>query len=305
MKKLLAIAVSILAAALCLKLEFRLGLRWQDGLVTVLTTGLWLSALLAFIELEATPAFVAFFATLLLYDVFLSVTPPLPRSLITMYTTMTVIGLTVYLSVYEAQVQGIVRGFTGLLDSPSAIWHRRVVLALVPLWFSAVVLARSFPELTPPTQLRIVHPEPPTEISAFGKSFNLVTGTSPFRKYQTENPEKFAGLVAEGKTVYYQNCFYCHGDNLDGKGHFAKGFNPPPANFQDIGTIAMLQEGFVFWRVSKGGPGLPKASHPWASAMPVWEDMLSEDQIWKAILFIYAGTNHEPRRFATTAEEKK
>src|SRR5438445_7957872 len=35
---------------------------------------------------------------------------------------------------------------------------------------------------------------------------------------------------------------YCHGDNLDGHGLFASALNPPPANFEDPGTIAMLQE---------------------------------------------------------------
>ena len=83
------------------------------------------------------------------------------------------------------------------------------------------------------------------------------------------------------------------------------GFNPKPANFEDVGTIAMLQESFVFWRVAKGGPGLPKSSHPWSSAMPVWEDMLSEGEMWKAILWIYEGTSHEPRTFAPTGEGAK
>ena len=76
---------------------------------------------------------------------------------------------------------------------------------------------------------------------------------------------------------------YCHGDNLDGKGHFAHGFNPPPANFVDPGTIAMLQEAYLFWRIAKGGPGLPKESTPWNSVMPAWEDRLTEEQIWQVI----------------------
>ena len=80
-----------------------------------------------------------------------------------------------------------------------------------------------------------------------------------------------------------------------GDGHFASGFNPLPANFVDAGTIAQLQESYVFWRISKGGPGLPSNAHPWDSAMPVWENMLSEDDIWKAILWLYEGSGRQPR----------
>jgi hypothetical protein len=32
-----------------------------------------------------------------------------------------------------------------------------------------------------------------------------------------------------GLELYYQNCMACHGDYLDGHGHYAHGFNPPPS----------------------------------------------------------------------------
>src|SRR5262249_10549271 len=83
-------------------------------------------------------------------------------------------------------------------------------------------------------------------------------------------------------------------------GHFAYGFNPPPANFQDPGTIAMLQEAFLFWRIAKGGPGLPKESTPWNSVMPAWEDRLSEEQIWQVIMYLYDATGQHPRRWEET-----
>jgi len=47
--------------------------------------------------------------------------------------------------------------------------------------------------------------------------------------------------------------------------------------------------------VATGGPGLPKGATPWNSAMPVWQDFLSEDEIWKAVLYIYAGSGSTPR----------
>ena len=33
----------------------------------------------------------------------------------------------------------------------------------------------------------------------------------------------------------------------------------------------MLRDTFLFWRISKGGPGLPEEGGPWDTAMPAWE----------------------------------
>ena len=102
-------------------------------------------------------------------------------------------------------------------------------------------------------------------------------------EHALENPLRADGSTAEdyavGKRVYYQNCLACHGDALDGRGHFAHGFNPAPLNFRDNGTIAQLTESFVFWRIAKGGPGLPKEATPWNSVMPAWEDRLTEETL--------------------------
>ena len=85
-------------------------------------------------------------------------------------------------------------------------------------------------------------------------------------------------------------------EKLDGRGHFGHGFNPPPLPF-DAGTIAQLTESFVFWRIAKGGPGLPREGAPWNSAMPVWEDFLTEQEIWSVIIFLYEQSGVEPRRW--------
>jgi mono/diheme cytochrome c family protein len=141
-----------------------------------------------------------------------------------------------------------------------------------------------------------VHPAPPAAIQFRGKEINIQGIDNPLRK----DPASLPRHAAAGGEIYIRNCMYCHGDNLDGQGHFAKGFNPPPANFQDPGTIAMLQEAYLFWRIAKGGPGLPKESTPWNSVMPAWEDRLTEEQIWQVILYLYEATGQQPRRWETT-----
>ena len=101
--------------------------------------------------------------------------------------------------------------------------------------------------------------------------------------------------VENGRQVFYRNCVFCHGDNLAGNGMFVHGLDPIPTNFADTGTIAMLRETFLFWRISKGGPGLPEEGGPWDTAMPAWEKFLKEDEIWDAILFLYDYTGQRPR----------
>ena len=101
--------------------------------------------------------------------------------------------------------------------------------------------------------------------------------------------------MREGGEIFFQNCHFCHGDNLNGRGLWAFAFNPIPANFTDAGTIAQLQETFVFWRVAKGGIGLPGEGFPWASVMPPWEQHLTVDEIWKVIMFEYWHTGYYPR----------
>ena len=58
-----------------------------------------------------------------------------------------------------------------------------------------------------------------------GKDFKIAGADNPLRKDAAGMPKH----VAAGGEIYIRNCVYCHGDNLDGKGHFAHGFNPPPA----------------------------------------------------------------------------
>src|SRR6266566_1871915 len=175
--------------------------------------------------------------------------PPAPASVIRLYMTVVLLATLIYVSA----------------DSDS--WRNFVVPLL--LGYYAYTQAAARPQAPP--ELRAVHPAPPDTVQFRGKPINISGAENPLRKDQAN----FKKHVAAGGETYIRNCMYCHGDNLDGHGRFAKGFNPPPANFQDPGTIAMLQEAYLFWRITKGGPGLPKESTPWNSVMPAWQARLT------------------------------
>ncbi len=216
-----------------------------------------------------------------------AVRPPLPFSVIFMYMSLALVGAILYLTLFfnirDVVVTPLFAFLGGGVEGRMARGGRYAVLVAVPLviWFGSY---RKFTkEVEAPFDPRVIHPAPPGEF------------TGLYNPFQTDNQEERRKFIEEGKVIYYQNCVFCHGDLLDGKGIFAHGFNPTPANFQDPTTIAMLQESFLFWRVSTGGIGLPLESTPWNSAMPRWETMLTEGEIWKVILFLYDYTGFKPR----------
>ena len=157
--------------------------------------------------------------------------------------------------------------------------------------------------LEPPFFARTVHPASPSEITVHDKKIDLDGGENPFRRLETSDPAEYRKHVENGRRVYYRNCVFCHGDNRSGNGMFVHAMAPIPTNFADAGTIAMLRDKFLFWRISKGGPGLPEEGGPWDSAMPAWEKMLKEDEIWEAILFLYDFTGQRPRAKEETAHQ--
>ncbi len=140
-----------------------------------------------------------------------------------------------------------------------------------------------------------MHPAPPETITVHEQEVDLIRAVNPYAELKQHEPEKYAEHAASGRRVYYQNCFYCHGDRMAGDGMFVYGLNPVPTNFTDQGNLPMLQSSFVFWRVSKGGPGLPEEGGPWDSAMPRWEQFLTTDEIWDVNLYLYEFTGYAPR----------
>ena len=119
----------------------------------------------------------------------------------------------------------------------------------------------------------------PLSMKINGKSISLQNLAPPTTKSDQ--------ALSDGASIYIKNCVLCHGDLLDGKGLYSESFYPSPANFLLPQSILSKPKSYTFWRVMKGGPGLPKKYEPWNSAMPAWEGVLTENQVWKVIHFIY------------------
>lgn len=221
---------------------------------------------------------------------------PVPSSVVLEYMLTALVGILIWVSADEARWRRFKEPIFRTLVEPRFRWLRGALMVVVPLLIGWFTYSQVKPGVAAPIQLRSIHPAPPTSITFRGKQIQL-TGL--------ENPLRADGSIAEdyeeGKRVYYQNCIPCHGDLLDGNGHFAHGFNPRPLAFTDNGTIPQLTESFVFWRIAKGGPGLPPEGTPWNSAMPAWEPILTENEIWSVIIFLYEQTGWTPRTWEESA----
>lgn len=267
-------------------------------------------------------AFWLFITLYLKYRVY----PPIPFSVRAIYGTVALVGVFLWMSGSEEDWQEFRRPILNVLDAKTGFHKalRTFFLIFIPIALWGFAYNSFLPNLDEPIELRTVHPAPPASTKVHGKTFVLQTSQNPFRvnaegKYDQEhtnsliteqgmgrlmkpnaNPwdkgaEGYLKYVREGGEIFFQNCHFCHGDNLNGRGLHAFAFNPIPANFTDPGTIAQLQETFIFWRVAKGGIGLPREGFPWASVMPPWEQHLTTDEIWKVVLFEYWHTGYYPR----------
>jgi len=209
-------------------------------------------------------------------------TAPLPASLIFLYLALTATGIVIFATLSGQSTEEffgpIVRFLSGERQDGALKAARLLVLVLFPLLVGWQTYSSTAPSDAPPPENRTIHPAPPGEFVGLS---NPIANT----------PDN----VMMGKGLYAAFCSPCHGGNFDGKGPAARGFNPPPANFSDPTTIAMLQESYLFWRIKKGGVGLPIEGMPWKSAMPRWEIELPDEWIWKIIMGEYDGAHQKPR----------
>jgi hypothetical protein len=222
-------------------------------------------------------------------------TAPIPSSVVSLYMAIVSLATLAYMSSSQERRDEVSRPLVRLMTEKRYTALLVATIVAIPALAAANVYVQMSVPLQPPLFSRTVHPASPSEITVHDKKIDLDTGENPFRHLETSSPEEFRKHVEHGREVYYRNCVFCHGDNLSANGMFVHGLDPIPPNFNDPGSIAMLRETFLFWRISKGGPGLPEEGGPWDTAMPAWEKFLKEDDIWDTVLFLYDFTGRRPR----------
>ena len=85
--------------------------------------------------------------------------------------------------------------------------------------------------------------------------------------------------VRAGRDLYGQYCSSCHGASGRGDGPAAGGMTPPPANIAAVTRMRMATDGYLYWTIAEGGA-------PLGTAMPPYQGVLSEEEIWQLILYL-------------------
>jgi mono/diheme cytochrome c family protein len=220
---------------------------------------------------------------------------PIPASVIAIYMGIATLALVAYVTSSRERLRA---SFDPLVRLVVERRYRPVLaglIVLVPALLGLNAYLKTKVPIQPPFFARTIHPAPPASIEVHGNTIDLVRGHNPLRALEQSNPEQFQVHLANGRANYYKNCVYCHGDNLRATGMFAHGLDPIPTNFVESSPLPQLTESFIFWRIAKGGPGLPEEGGPWDSAMPAWEKFLSEQEMWEVVLFLYDFTGNRPR----------
>lgn len=215
---------------------------------------------------------------------------PVPDSVVWQYMLSILLAVGLYVSADEERWRRFRAPIRALLADPGKRGWRFTALGAAMLLTGWSTYRAVEPSYGAPPSLRSVHPAPPDRIDFRGRTIRLSGLQNPLREEGSREEH-----VARGARIYAKNCVPCHGDRLDGDGHFADAFTPAPIDLTSGGNLPQLSESFVFWRIAKGGPGLPSEGTPWNSAMPVWEDVLTEREIWSVILFLYERTGFTPR----------
>jgi len=215
---------------------------------------------------------------------------PVPSSVIIQYMLTVAVGILVWVSDNEERWREFKRPIQETLVRPEKRRVRVALLVALPVLVGFMTYDTVRPKITAPAGLRSVHPAPPSQITFRGETIRLDGLENPLREQGREEEAYQIGLE-----LYYKNCMACHGDYLDGQGHWAHGYQPAPLALRGGSTIAQLTESYVFWRIAKGGPGLPREGAPWNSAMPAWEDFFTEEEVWAVTLFLYEQAGISPR----------
>lgn len=95
-------------------------------------------------------------------------------------------------------------------------------------------------------------------------------------------------VVALGQSIYSENCASCHGANLDGQPNWRSpgpdGRLPAPPH--DATGHTWHHDGDTLFRLTKYGTGALIGDPDYASNMPIYEGVLTDDEIIAVLSYI-------------------
>ncbi len=151
---------------------------------------------------------------------------PVPNSVVFQFTVTVAVGVLLWVSDNEARWTEFKEPIHRVMVDPGQKIILIFLMVAAPILVAWVTFNQVSPSFAAPSTLRSIHPSAPSQINFQGTTLELATLENPLRSRGSMEEH-----YEEGKRVYYENCLACHGDALDGQGHYAHGFNPTPLSF--------------------------------------------------------------------------
>lgn len=178
--------------------------------------------------------------------------PPLPFSVLAIYGVVSLCGVFLWVSGSEAEWVAFKHPVIQVLDGVTR-FHRGIRLVLVtilPLALGGAIFFSMIPTFDEPMELRTLYPAPPRTTVVHGQTFSIQDAPNPFRINEAgeydpaytnkllvdpdhsglmqdvndprfnpwhPNATGFMKAVFEGGRLYFQNCHFCHGAEINGR----------------------------------------------------------------------------------------
>nr|WP_108389376.1 cytochrome c [Yoonia sediminilitoris] len=114
-------------------------------------------------------------------------------------------------------------------------------------------------------------------------------------------------VVSRGTTVYQENCASCHGINLEGQPNWRSrdedGLLPAPPH--DASGHTWHHDGETLFQLTKYGVGALINDPDYASNMPIYDGVLSDDEIIAVLSYIKSTWPDEIRARHDEMENRK
>jgi mono/diheme cytochrome c family protein len=124
---------------------------------------------------------------------------------------------------------------------------------------------------------------PPTQV------FSKNTWDIPADADKTKNPvEATEESIVKGKEIFMMkkgNCIFCHGETGAGNEANLAKLRRKPADLSDQKRMSELSDGNLFWKITKGIPGI----------MPGREQQLTEEERWQVVNFVRTLAKEKPK----------
>lgn len=158
-------------------------------------------------------------------------------------------------------------------------------LACIPTALALAACVLMFQPFGPPPQNANSSTTRPAYPPASGKpaaeqDFSKNTWDLPPGADKTVNPVKATEeSIAQGKELFMGrkgNCIFCHGETGSGNKENLPRLRRVPADLSDAKRMPKLSDGEIFWKITKGIPGI----------MPSREKQLTEEERWHVVNFV-------------------